>query len=332
MVRCSAITGWGKYAPARVVTNDDLAQRLDTSDEWIRERTGIRERRFVEDHESTATMSTACSRDALERAGIEAKNLDLILVATSSPDHLTPPVSSEVQHALGATGVGAMQITVGCTGFVYALVTAEQFIASGTCDNVLVIGAELTSRWLDMDDRSTAILFGDGAAAVVLQATDEPCGVLSHVLGSDGSGAEHLKLPAGGVKMPITREVIDQGLNAVVMNGREVFKFATTIMGTALDEVLEKAGITADQVDLFIPHQANKRIIDYAAKRANIPAEKVIVNVDRYGNTSAASVALALAEAFEDGLVKPGAIIAMVAFGAGLTWAAVIYKMPGAGA
>lgn len=327
----AAITGWAKYAPSRVVTNHDFAEYLDTSDEWIRERTGIRERRFAEEHETTCSMSVECGKAALKRAGVEAQELDLILVATSSPDHLTPPVSSQVQHALGAEAIGAMQLTVGCTGFVYALVTAQQFIASGACRRVLVVGAELTSRWLDMDDRSTAVLFGDGAGAVVLEATDKSCGVLGHVLGSDGSGAEHLMLPAGGVKLPITREVIDNGQNTVIMNGREVFKFATTIMGRALDQALEQAGMTTDEVDWLIPHQANIRIIDYAAHRAGIPKEKVVVNVERYGNTSAASVPLALCEALDDGRIQPGDVLALVAFGAGLTWASAIYQMPAAG-
>lgn len=192
MSRYASITGWGQYAPPNVVTNDDLARHMDTSDEWIRSRSGIRERRFAGEDETTTTMSTASGRAALECAGVDPGALDLILIATSSPDHLTPPVSSQVQAMLGADGVGAMQLTVGCTGFVYALVTAQQFIQTGACDTVLVVGTELISRWLSYDDRSTAVLFGDGSGAVVMQATDEPCGVLGHVLGSDGTGAEHI--------------------------------------------------------------------------------------------------------------------------------------------
>ena len=323
--RYASIVGWGKYAPANVVTNDDIAQYVDTSDEWIRTRSGIRERRFVSDGETTSTMSVAAAQAALDNAGLHAADLDLILIATSSPDHLTPPVSSQVQEALGAKNVGAMQLVVGCTGFVYGLVTAQQFIATGACETVLVVGAELISRWLKPDDRSTYVLFGDGAGAVVMQATDEPCGILGHVLGSDGAGAEHIIVPAGGTAMVPTHETVDQV--TICMNGREVFKFATRVMGRALQEALDQAGLSADDIDLFIPHQANLRIIEYAAKEAGLPMEKVMVNVDRYGNTSAASVPLALCEAFDEGRIKPGDTVAMVAFGAGLTWASCIFKL-----
>ncbi len=323
--RYAALIGWGHYAPANVVTNEDIARFVDTTDEWIRTRSGIRERRFVSDGETTSTMSAAAARAALDRAGLAAPDLDLIIVATSSPDHLTPPVSSQVQHLLGANGVGAMQLVVGCTGFVYGLVVAQQFIVSGACRTVLVVGAELISRWLKPDDRSTYVLFGDGAGAVVLQATDEPCGVLGHVLGSDGSGAEHIIVPAGGTAIPPTRETVDQV--TIRMNGREVFKFATRVMGTALTEALDKAGLTADDIDLFIPHQANARIIEYAAHQLGLPLEKVFMNVDRYGNTSAASVPIALCEALDEGRARPGDTLAMVAFGAGLTWAAAVFRL-----
>jgi 3-oxoacyl-[acyl-carrier-protein] synthase-3 len=326
-MRYASITGWGHYAPSNVVTNDDLAEHMDTSDEWIRSRSGIRERRFAEEGETTATMSIESGTQALERAGVAPEEVDLILVATSSPDHLTPPVSSQVQAGLGAGPIGAMQITVGCTGFVYALVTAQQFIETGTADTVLVIGTELISRWLSWDNRSTAVLFGDGSGAVVVEATEEPCGVVAHVLGSDGEGAEHIIVPAGGVAEPITHEALDAGKMNVKMNGREVFKFATRVMGRSLGTVLEKAGLTTDDVDLFIPHQANARIIEYAANEYDLPPEKVVMNVDRYGNTSAASVPLALAEAFDDGRARPGDTLALVAFGAGLTWAAAIVQL-----
>ena len=325
--RYASITGWGKYAPPRVVTNDDLAEHMDTSDEWIRSRSGICERRFVGDGESTATMSAASGRAALDRAGVDPQEVDLILVATSSPDYLTPPVSSQVQYLIGAGEVGAMQITVGCTGFVYALVTAQQFIQTGAYDTVLVIGTELISRWISYDNRSTAVLFGDGSGAVIMQATDEPCGITGYVLGSDGSGAEHIIVPAGGVAQPPAHKAIDDDLINIKMNGREVFKFATRIMGQALEESLAAAGRGVDDIDLFVPHQANRRIIEYAAEQAGIPLEKVAINVDRYGNTSAASVPLALAEAFDDGRVQPGDTLALVAFGAGLTWASAIFEL-----
>lgn len=324
--RYGNIIGWGKYAPRRVVTNDDLAQIVETSDEWIRTRSGIRERRFAEDGETTATMSVEAGRAALDCAGIDAADLDLIIVATSSPDYLTPPVSSQVQHLLGAS-CGAFQMTVGCTGFVYALVTAQQFIASGVCQNILVVGVELISRWLDMTDRTTCVLFGDGAGAVVMQATEEPCGVLGHVLGSDGAGAEHIIVPSGGVAEPPTHERLEAKRTAIRMNGREVFKFATRIMGHALREALDQAGLSVEDIDLFIPHQANARIIEYAAHEAGLPADKVVINVDRYGNTSAASVPLALCEAFEAGRIRAGDTLAFVAFGAGLTWAASVFRL-----
>ncbi len=324
----ASITGWGHYAPANVMTNDDLAEHMDTSDEWIRSRSGIRERRFAEEGETTSTMSVESGRRALKRALLEPNELDLILVATSSPDYFTPPVSSQVQAGLHADGVGAMQITVGCTGWVYAMVTAEQFIRNGTYENILVIGTELISRWLSWENRSTAVLFGDGSGAVVLQASEEPAGMLGHVLGSDGTGAEDIILPGGGVARPLTHERLDANEYNVKMNGRNVFRFATRIMNTALNEALVDADLSVDDIDLFVPHQANKRIIEYAADEAGLPHEKVVVNVDRYGNTSAASVPLALSEAFDDGRAKPGDTIALVAFGAGLTWASAIMQLP----
>lgn len=325
------IVGWGMYVPENVVTNDDLARRINTNDEWIRSRSGIRERHLVGEEEHTSTMATRAGQAALNKAGLPADELDLLIVATSSPDYLTPPVSSQVQDALGAR-CGAFQMVVGCTGFVYALVTAQQFISTGAYRNILIIGAELTSRWIDWEDRATCVLFGDGAGAVVFQATEILCGVRSFVLGSDGSGARHLIVPGGGVAVPPSRESVDAGLNHVRMNGREVFKFATRKMTEALDEVLGKADLTVDDLDLFIPHQANLRIIEFAAKKAGLPMDKVMVNVDRYGNTSAASVPLALCEALDAGRAGPGDKLALVAFGAGLTWAGAIVELARASA
>ena len=326
-MRYASITGWGHYAPDNVVTNDDLAEHMDTSDEWIRSRSGIRERRFATEGETTATMSVQSGQRALDRAGLEATDLDLILVASSSPDYLTPPVSSQVQAGLEANTIGAMQLTVGCTGWVYALVTAQQFIQTGTADRILVIGTELISRWLSWENRSTAVLFGDGSGAVVVEATDTPCGIQAHVFGSDGEGAEDIIVPSGGVAQPVTHQALDDDLYNLKMNGREVFKFATRTMGTALGEVLDRAGRTVEDVDLFIPHQANARIIQYAATEYDLPSDKVVMNVDRYGNTSAASVPIALSEALEEGRATPGDTLAFVAFGAGLTWAAAIVDL-----
>ena len=325
--RYGNIVGWGKYVPSNVITNVDLEQKIDTSDEWIFDRTGIRERRIVSPGENTSDMAVAASKDALEMAGVRARDLGLIIIATSSPDYLTPPVSSQVQHALGAKDVGAFTLVTGCTGFVYALATAQQFISGGVYDNVLVVGVELLSRFVDWEDRSTCILFGDGAGAVVLQVSDEPAGMLSFVLGSDGSGAEHLILPAGGAAMPPSHETIDQGLHYLRMNGRQVFRFASRILGKALRQVIQEANLTTEDIDLFIPHQANARIIESAARYVGIPDEKIFMNIDRYGNTSAASIPIALCEALEQGRAKVGDNLAFVAFGAGLTWASAVVKI-----
>ena len=327
MKRYGNIIGWGKYVPSRVITNADLEKTLDTSDEWIVQRTGIRERHTVEDWENTSQMSIAASKNALNMAGIHPKDLDLIIVATSTPDYLTPPISSQVQHGLGAKDVGAFTLVNGCTGFVYALATAQQFISSGACEHVLVVGAELISRFVDWNERETCVLFGDGAGAVVLKATEVPCGVLSFVLGSDGSGGEHLILPGGGAAHPPSHENLDGGLHTVKMNGREVFKFATRVVGKALRQAIQAAGLEKEDIDLFIPHQANIRIIETAARFAGLPPEKVFVNIHKYGNTSAASIPVAFCEAFEEGRAKVGDTLAFVAFGAGLTWASAVVKV-----
>src|SRR5512138_3369151 len=239
--RYGNMVGWGKYVPSRVVTNADLEKTLDTSDEWIVARTGIRERRIVEDGETTSSMSVAAAKMALHKAGIPARELDLIIVATSSPDYLTPPISSQVQHALGASKAAAFTMVTGCTGFIYALSTAQQFIAAGTYDTILVVGAELLSRFVDWTDRSTCVLFGDGAGAVVLKATDKPSGVLACILGSDGSGADHLILPAGGSAHPPSAETLEKKMHTIQMNGPEVFKFATRVLGKTLRQVIHQA-------------------------------------------------------------------------------------------
>ena len=324
--RYSNLIGWGFYAPDRVLTNNELAETIDTSDEWIHSRSGIRERRIAGEDEYTSTMSTEAARRALERAKVKPADVDLLLVASSSPDYLTPPVSSQVQAALGLS-CGAMTVVVGCTGFVYALVTADQFIQSGAFRTVLVVGAELISRNLNWEDRTTCVLFGDGAGAVVLQATDQPCGLRAFELGSDGSGYDAIIQWSTGTAEPATPERLAEGRHYLQMNGREVFRFATTTMGAALQRVMDKAGMTPDDVDLFIPHQANARIIEYAAQGLGLPAEKVVVNVGRYGNTSAASIPIALAEALDAGRAKPGDTLAFVGFGAGLTWAAALFDL-----
>ncbi len=325
--RYGNIVGWGMHVPERVITNQDLEKLVDTTDEKIVSLTGIRERHVVSPGETASGMATEAARQALDEAGVNPRDLGLIIIATSSPDFLTPPISSQVQHALGAKDVGAFTLVAGCPGFIYGITTAQQFISSGACDNVLVVGVELISRNLDYTDRTTCVLFGDGAGAVVLQVSNEPSGVLSFVLGSDGSGAEHLILPGGGSNAPPTHETIDEGLQYVRMNGRQIYRFATRILGKALKQAIQQAGLTVDDIDLFIPHQSNKRIIESTASYVGLPEEKVFINIDRYGNTSAASIPIALTEALAQGRTKPGDTLAFVALGAGIVWAASVVKL-----
>ena len=325
--RYGNIVGWGMQVPERVITNQDLEKLVDTDDEWIVSRTGIRESHIVSPGKTASEMAIGAAKHALAEAGVKPSDLGLIIVATWSPDYLTPPISSQVQHGLGAKEVGAFTLVAGCPGFVYGISTAQKFIGSGACDNVLVVGVELISRYLDYTDRTTCVLFGDGAGAVVMQVTDEPSGVLSFVLGSDGAGAQHLILPGGGTNAPPTHETIDEGLQYLRMDGPQVYRFATRILGKALKQAIQQAGLTVDDIDLFIPHQANRRIIESAARYVGLPEDKVFINIDRYGNTSAASIPIALTEALEQGRAKPGDTLAFVAFGAGLTWAASVVKL-----
>lgn len=321
------IIGWGAYAPDKVLTNFDLEKTLDTSDAWIVQRSGIRERRIAGKDETTATLAVNASQAAIEQAGIAASDLDLIIVATSSPDYLTPPVSSQVQHMLGASNVPAFVLETGCTGFLYSLATAYQFIATGTYRTILVIGVEILSRHTNWQDRSTAVLFGDAAGAVVVQASDEPCGILGFVLGSDGSQMHQIIIPAGGTAEPPNKEALANGRHYIHMNGREVFKFATRIVGQACRQAVDKAGMELEDVDWIIPHQANLRIIQAAARNLKVPMEKFVVNIEKYGNTSAASIPLALTEGLDNGRIKTDDILLMVSFGAGLTWGAIVLQM-----
>jgi 3-oxoacyl-[acyl-carrier-protein] synthase-3 len=318
------IVGWGKSVPSQVLTNFDLARRVDTSDEWIVTRTGICRRHIAAEGETTATMSVAASRAALTQAGLVPQDLDLIILATTSPDLLLPPASSLVQDMLGAR-CGAFQLQAGCTGFVYGLAAAQGFISTGLHRNVLVIGAETISRNVDWNDRETCVLFGDGAGAVVVQACDEPTGVLSFVLGSDGSGAQHLHITLGA-RETMTPEAIIRGDHLIRMNGREVFKFATRVMGQVAAEAIAQAGMSLSDIDLLIPHQANLRIIELAARHLGLPMDRVFVNIQEYGNTSAASIPIALVEAIEQGRCKDGDNLCLVGFGAGLTWAAAVVR------
>ncbi|HIC87874.1 MAG TPA: ketoacyl-ACP synthase III [Anaerolineae bacterium] len=324
--RYARITGWGSYVPPRVLTNFDLEKMVDTSDEWIVTRTGIRERRIAGEGETTSTMSIAAARQALERAGVNAAELDMIIAATSSPDFHLPPVASMIQDRLGAKDAAAFSLEAGCTGFVYGLVTGTQFIQTGTYNKVLVIGAEVISRFIDWQDRATCVLFGDGAGAVVLEASEhpEPTGVLAFELGSDGSDWDALVAYGGGSAMPFSQKVLDERKHYLRMDGRRVFKFATRTMSDAVRRVVMQSGIPWDDIELLIPHQANARIIDLAVRRLGIDPDKVMVNLDRYGNTSAASIPIALAEAVDQGKLKMGDHVVLVSFGAGLTWAAAV--------
>jgi 3-oxoacyl-[acyl-carrier-protein] synthase-3 len=326
-VRYAHVAGWGKYVPPKVVTNEDLARTVDTNDEWIVTRTGIRERRIVAStKETTATMSIAAAKDALERASVAPEQLDLIIVATATPEYSFPSTACIVQDALGAENAGAFDLSAGCSGFMYGLAMGAQAIASGVQNRVLVVGAETLSRIVNWHDRETCVLFGDGAGAVVLEGGEQPGGVLSTLIRADGSGGELLILPAGGSHQPPTMDTVAMGLHYVKMNGREVFKFATRVMDKAARQVVTDAGLTLEDVDLFIPHQANLRIIQAAARALEMPMEKFFVNLDKYGNTSAASIPIALCEAVDAGRIKPGDHIVMVGFGAGLTWAAAVIQ------
>ena len=322
MTRHARITGWGKYVPERVLTNFDLEKMVDTSDEWIRTRTGIRERHIAAPGETCSSMSLASARRALEVARLDPADVELIIVATSTPDYLVPSVASMIQDQLGAGKAPALGLRAGCTGWVYGLVTASQFIQTGAYRNALVIGTEHLSMGVDWTDRGTCVLFGDGSGAVVLEASDQPTGLMAFDLGSDGADYDALIYPGGGGAQPFSQEVLNERLNYLRMDGRRVFKFATRVMADAVRRVVASAGLTIDDVDLIIPHQANDRIIELARRRLRVPPEKVMVNIDRYGNTSAASIPLALVDAVEEGRIRSGAHLVLVGFGAGLTWAA----------
>jgi 3-oxoacyl-[acyl-carrier-protein] synthase III len=321
-MRYAHIVGWGKYLPSRVMTNDDIAKTVDTTDAWIRERTGIGERRIAAENESTAVLATYAAQAALDVAGVSAGQIDLIIVATATPENFFPATACAVQDALGADKAGAFDVSAACSGFVYALSMAADAIKAGSANYVLVIGAETLSRIVDWTDRNTCVLFGDGAGAVVLQASDQPGGVLSTILRSDGSGGDFLYVSANG-NGPKNAIVNSQSpiveSHFVKMNGREVYKFATRVVDKTLREVMHKVGWVAAQVDIVIPHQANIRILESAMKSLGVPMEKTIVNLDRYGNTSAASIPIALAEAAETGRLRPHDKILTIGFGGGLT-------------
>jgi 3-oxoacyl-[acyl-carrier-protein] synthase III len=314
-----SITGLGCHVPERVVTNDELAQLVDTSDEWIVERTGIRERRIAGDEEALSDICLPAARRALEMAGVDPASVDLVIVATVTPDMAFPSSSALIADALGMPGAAAYDLSAGCTGFVYAIAQAHGMLAAGLAQRALVVGGDVLSKILDWSDRSTLVLFGDGAGAVVLERVDSG-GFLGFELGADGGGGANLWLPGSGSR------VFEDPDRFVKMNGREVFKFATRVMVTSAEAILAECEKSVEDVDVYVPHQANVRIIDYAAKKLGFPQEKTVVNVDRYGNTSSGSIPLALADAADDGRLEPGKLVLLTGMGAGLTWGSALIE------
>lgn len=323
----AVVAGIGSATPRRVVTNADLERTLDTSDQWIVERTGIRQRHFADADETLTSYSLEAARDAIAAAGITAADLDGIIFATVSPDHRLPSTACDLQAALGVEGCWAFDLVAACPGFVYAMSVAEGMMQVGLGDTILVVGAEKLSCITDQTDRSTAILFGDGAGAAVLKrAGPDGRGILSTYLGADGSLAPLLHIPGGGSADPLSEELLRDKRHFIKMAGREVFKAAVLAMSRSTDAAISRAGLTSADIDLLVPHQANLRIIEATAKHAGIPMDKVFVNLERYGNTSSASIPLALVDAVKEGRLKPGMIVMLVSFGAGFAWGSVVLK------
>ena len=314
-----SITGLGCHVPERVLTNDDLSKLVDTNDEWIMERTGIRERRIAADDEALTDICLPAARRALEMADVDPKSIDLLVVATVTPDMAFPSSSALIADVLGMPDAAAYDLSAGCTGFVYAIAQAHGVLAAGLAQRALVVGADVLSKILDWTDRSTLVLFGDGAGAVVMERVEEG-GFLGFELGADGSGGANLWLPGSGSRK------FENPERYVKMNGREVFKFATRVLVQSAEAVLEQSGTNLEDVDVYVPHQANVRIIDHATKKLGIPSERVVINVDRYGNTSSGSIPLALAEAQADGRLQQGSLVLMTGMGAGLTWGSALMR------
>ncbi len=321
------ILGIGSAIPDKVLTNKDFERYLDTSDEWIVTRTGIRERRIAPEGVLVSDLATEAAQKALAASGVDAQELDCIVVATATPDTIFPSTACWTQAKLGIKNIPAFDVTAGCSGFLYALITANGLVSGGTAKKVLVIGAEELSRVTNYDDRNTCVLFGDGAGAVVLEAANgDGRGVLATTWGADGSLGELLIQPAGGTRLQASRETVEKKQHTIQMAGNEVYRYAVKAMQQATLDVLEKSGVSADDIDLFVPHQANHRIITATAERAGVPMEKVLVTIDRYGNNSAASIPVALSDAVAEGRLKPGMLVMTAAFGAGFTWAAALIR------
>jgi 3-oxoacyl-[acyl-carrier-protein] synthase-3 len=319
------ITGLGCYVPERVMTNHELAQMVDTSDEWIVERTGIRERRVAAPEEAMSDLALPAAEQALRQAGIQPAEIDLIIVATVTADMAFPSTGALVADALGADDAAAYDLSAGCTGFMYALAQAYGMMGAGLSDRALVVGGDVLSKIVNWSDRSTCVLFGDGAGAVVLERNSGR-GFLGFELGADGGGGVHLNMPAGGSRRPASAETIAQELHFAHMNGPEVYKFATRVLVSSAEKLLERCNVSIQDVDVYVPHQANVRIIEHAARKLGIPEDRVVVNVDRYGNTSSGSIPLALADAEADGRLRDGALVLMTGMGAGLTWGSALME------
>src|SRR5207253_2175482 len=317
-----SITGLGSNVPDRIVTNDELAQYVDTTNEWILERTGIRERRMASKEQALSDVALPACVDALAQAGVEGKDVDLLIVATVTPDMAFPSTAALLADKLGAAAAAAYDLSAGCTGFMYALAQAYGMLAGGLARRALVVGGDLLSRILDWEDRATLVLFGDGAGAAVLEEVSEP-GFLGFELGADGAGGANLWLPGSGSRL------FDDPDQYVKMNGREVYKFATRILVQSAQDLLERCGVAIEEVDVYVPHQANVRIIDHATKKLGVPSERVVINVDRYGNTSSGSIPLALADAATEGRLEPGKLVLMTGMGAGLTWGSALLRWTG---
>ncbi len=320
------ITGTGFYVPDKILTNFDLEKMVDTSDEWIITRTGIKERRIASQDQATSDLAIEAGKRALKNAGLEVKDIDLIIVATSTPDTIFPSTACWVQKGLNADHVPAFDISVGCTGFLYGMILAESLILSGVNKRVLLIGGELLTKVVNWKDRNTCVLFGDAAGAVVLEESKDESGMLSFYWKADGGLGNLLSLPAGGTRLPATAETVARKLHCLQMKGNDVFKHAVKRMGEAALEALKIADLKKSDIDIFIPHQANIRIIEATGRRLNVPPEKVYSNIHKYGNVSVASIPISLDELREDGKLKKGTIIVMDAFGAGFTWAAIVYR------
>ena len=327
-MRRTFIAGTGSYLPEKILTNADLVKMVDTTEEWILSRSGIKERRVAAPEEATSDLATIASKRALEAAGISPDEIELIIVATLTPDHLFPSTAGLVQRNLGASKAACFDLEAACTGFIYGLTVGDLFVSSGKFSKVLVIGSEVLTRFIDWEDRNTCILFGDGAgAAVLVPSEDDDRGIISTHIHSDGTMWDMLYAPAGSSRMPVTREALDKNLYTIKMRGNEVFKTAVVRLAEIAEEALNASGLEGTDVDLMVPHQANLRIIQATAKRLKLPMEKVIVTVDRHGNTSAASVPLALDEAIRTGRTKPGDTVLLNAFGGGLTWGSALINL-----